>query len=110
MNINKLFVVLLLNIVINLNLFSQEVLSINFKNLSIINFIKITSKILDKNILLSSHIDGNVDLMSNNKIYKKDLLNILKHVLQSKGYSIIEIDSFLKIEKLTNEINVQKKK
>jgi len=108
MNINKLFIVLLLNSVISLNLFSQDGLSINFKNLSIINFIKITSKILDKNILLASTIDGNVELMSNNKVYKKDLLNILKHVLESKGYAIIDIGSFFKIIKIS-DINISQK-
>ncbi len=79
----------------------EKSVNINFKDLSIMNLIDITSKIMNKNILITSNIGGNVDFKSNKLLYKDDILNILVYVLQSKGYVLIESENILRIVKLT---------
>ena len=58
MKLNILFVTAVLAV----NLFANDEININFKDLKIMDFIKITSKIINKNILITDEIDGNVNL------------------------------------------------
>jgi len=88
--------------VVNVGVLAKEEIVINFKNLEIENFIKITSKILHKNILLSSNIKGKVEFVTNKKIYKEDILNILIYVLESKGYTIVENGNILRVIRLSD--------
>ncbi len=82
------------------NLYASENININFNNLSIEDFIKLSSKILHKNILLSSEIKGNVDFIPNTKIKKGDLIRILNYTLEAKGYTLIENNNILRIVKI----------
>ena len=82
--ISKLFVVCFL--ALNLNAQSDELIDINFKNLKIMELIKTTSKILNKNILITEEIPGNVDFITNNSVKKDELVKILGYILESKGY------------------------
>ena len=74
-----------------------EKININFKDLKIEEFIKITSKYLNKNILYTNSIEGDVNFVANKDINKSELLNILSFVLDEKGYSTIENEEFIKI-------------
>ncbi|MBP6714246.1 MAG: hypothetical protein KA157_09940, partial [Aliarcobacter sp.] len=64
---------------------AEEKININFKDLKIMDLVKITSKIIDKNILITEEIKGNVDFISNNAVEKDELIKILGFVLESKG-------------------------
>lgn len=90
----KIFICLLFTNI----LFSQDI-DINFKNLEISELIRISSKILDKNILLNEEIKGKVNFISNKKINKKELKTILLTILESKGYSLVQEGNFHKIIK-----------
>ena len=85
--------VLILSTTIN----SKELINVNFNNLTINNIIKITSKIINKNILISTKISGKVNFISNKPIYKSEVLDVLKTILKSKGFEIIEINNILNI-------------
>ena len=61
--------------VLNLNA-QEEPVNINFKDLKVMDLIKITSKIIDKNILITEEIKGNVDFVSNKPINKDELVKI----------------------------------
>ena len=102
MNLNKIIFTILFSMIISLNLFAKKEILIDFKNLEIKNFIKITSKILNKNILISSEIKGKVEFITNKKVYKEDILNILIYVLESKGYTLIENENILRIVRLSD--------
>ena len=101
MRFNKIALVLL--ICINI-LFAQtkEQININFKDLKINDLIKITSKIIGKNILLTYKIKGTVDFVSNKPVYKDDIINILMYVLEEKGYTILDNDGILRIVRINN--------
>jgi general secretion pathway protein D len=88
--------ILLFGIVV-FKLSAEDEININFKDLQIMDLVKITSKIIDKNILITENIKGNVDFVSNKPINKDELIKILGFVLEDKGYSLIQSDEMLRI-------------
>lgn len=87
------------------NLNAEEKLNINFKDLKIMDLVKITSKIIDKNILITEDIKGNVDFVSNKPVNKDELIKILGFVLEDKGYSLVQSNEMLRIVKLNESAN-----
>jgi len=87
MKLNRLIIIFLLVI----NLFAnQEKIILNFKNLTINNFIKMVAKITKKNILAPENINGKVNFISVKPINKEEIYDLLINVLKTKGYTIIE--------------------
>ena len=84
---------------------ADEKININFKDLKIMDLIKITSKIIDKNILVTEQINGNVDFISNKAVEKDELIKILGFVLEDKGFSLVQSEDILRIVKLTESAN-----
>lgn len=80
----------------------KEEININFKDLEIEDFLKITTKILGKNVLFTTNIRGKVDFVSNKPVYKEDLLNIANYVLESKGYTIVDNEDILRVVRLSD--------
>jgi len=76
--------------------------NISFQDLKIEDLIKITSRILDKNILLTTKINGKVDFITNKQLYEDDVYNILIYVLESKGYTMVENNNILRIIKIND--------
>ncbi len=94
MKLIKVFVITLLLVT---TLSAREQVNVNFSNLSIDDFIKLVSKVTNKNILLSNSINGKVDFISTTPIYKDELLNILISVLESKGYTLVQKGSLFEV-------------
>lgn len=90
---------ILLTILLSKNLFSDDLINLNFKDMKLVDLVKITSKIINKNILLTQEIEGTVDFIPNNKVSKEELLNILKYSLEEKGYALVEENSILRVMK-----------
>lgn len=76
---------------------SEELININFKNLDLMELIKITSQKINKNILISNDIKGNVNFISNEPIKKSNLLKILRFSLEDNGYSLIKNGDILRV-------------
>lgn len=74
---------------------------ISFKDLSIMDLVTISSKVIGKNILITHNIEGKVDFISNQVTTEDDILNILTYTLESKGYSLVENKGILRIVKLS---------
>ncbi|RXJ78106.1 general secretion pathway protein GspD [Arcobacter sp. F155] len=91
---------LLLTLVFTTFLFSKDKIDVNFNNLELLQLIKITSKTLGKNILVSQNIDAKVNFVSNEPISKKELLDILKLSLKENGYTLEEEKGLLKVVKI----------
>jgi general secretion pathway protein D len=102
MKLNKYLVGLLCGAIFSVNVFAKEQINISFKDLEINDFIKIISKITNKNILVSTKLNGKVDFISSKPVYKEDVLNILIYVLESKGYTMVENDGILRIVRLND--------
>lgn len=99
MKLKKLFFI----VILLTNLFSNDDININFKDLRIMDFIKITSKIINKNILITDEIEGNVNFVSNKPINKNELTKILKYVLEDKGYNLVLNDDIYRVVKSSSE-------
>ncbi len=82
----------------------KEPININFQNLNIKDLIKVTSKIIKKNILFTENIDGKVDFISNKQLYKEDIVNVLLYVLESKGFTIVNNHDILRVVKISDAV------
>ncbi len=89
----KLFLILS----ITLSLSAREQVNVNFSNLEINDFIKLISKITNKNILVNHKVNGTVDLVSNSPIYDDELIGILVSVLESKGFTLMQKGSLYEV-------------
>ena len=78
---------------------TDDKININFKDLKISDFIMITSKIINKNILFTDKIEGTMDFIPNKELSKSDLLKILDLVLEEKGYVLIDEKNILRVVK-----------
>jgi general secretion pathway protein D len=101
--IKKLLCLIFSWILIN-QLNATDDININFKDLKIMDFIKITSKITNKNILITQEIDGNVNFVSNKPVNKNELIKILNYVLEDKGYTLVLVNNIYRVTKLEKEI------
>lgn len=95
----KIFIVLLL-IFYALNLYSNDEININFKDIKVDDLIKITSKITKRNILITQIINEKVDYIPTQKITKENLFDILETTLKEKGYFLVEENGVLKVKKV----------
>ena len=76
---------------------SDEV-NINFKDLQIVDFIKMVARITGKNILVGENIQGKVDFVSVKPVKKDQIYNLLVNVLNSKGFTIRDTrNGYLKV-------------
>ena len=95
----KIFIVLLL-VFYALNLYSNDEININFKDIKVDDLIKITSKITKRNILVTQIINEKVDYIPTQKITKENLFDILETTLKEKGYFLVEENGILKVKKV----------
>jgi general secretion pathway protein D len=65
--------------------------------MSLNEFIKYASKTLKKNILVSGKLDGSIDYLSNEDFNKRDMLSLLRSVLQVNNYVLIDNGSFYSV-------------
>ena len=75
---------------------ADDKININFTNLKISDLIKITSKVINKNILFTQEIEGTVDYIPNNSLSNDELVKILDLVLEDKGYRLVENKNILR--------------
>ena len=69
---------------------SEKSVEINFKDLEINSFVRMVSKISDKNILLNYNIPGKVNFISVKPVKKSQVYDLLISVLKNKGYTLID--------------------
>lgn len=93
----RLIKTIFLTTVLVLSLSARERVNVNFSNLEINDFIKLVSKITNKNILISNRVTGTIDFISTTPIYDDELIGILISVLKSKGFTLIKNDSIYEI-------------
>lgn len=98
---------LLISIILFSNIYANDKIDVNLKNLSIMELIKITSETLNKNILLSSPIEGKINFISNKPIKKDSLLEILELSLNDYGYELKNKNEILQVIK-KEELEIKK--
>ena len=80
---------------------TRQQVNVNFSNLEINDFIKLISKITNKNILINNKINGTVNFVSTTPVYDDELIGILVSVLESKGFTLIKKGSLYEIVRST---------
>ena len=83
------------------NLVANDEINVNFKDLKISDLVKITSKIINKNILITQEIEGTIDFIPNKPVNKNELIKILYMTLEDKGYTLVEDNDVLRVLKLS---------
>ena len=76
-----------------------EEVNISFKGMKIEDFLKMSAKILGKNILITQRINGEVKFISTKPICKSELPQLIISVLETKGYTLVKDNGFLKVVK-----------
>jgi len=92
---------LFLLILLTLSLSAREQVNANFADLQIEDFIKLVSKVTNKNILINNKISGSVDFISTAPVYDDELMGILISVLESKGFTLVKNGSIYEVVRST---------
>ncbi|GHV59110.1 type II secretion system protein GspD [Campylobacterota bacterium] len=79
---------------------SRQTVEINFNDLPIEEFLKMTSKIMGKNLLLTQRVPGNVDFISSRSVYKEDIVQLALSILAPRGLTLVEEGSYYKLVRL----------
>ena len=82
----------------------NETVNINIQNMKITDYIKLTAKIIKKNILLEGKINGSIDFISTVPVKKREVMDILLNVLATKGYTIVRDGDILRVIKLSEAV------
>jgi len=83
---------------------ADDFINVNFKDLSIKQLIQITSKAVEKNILITQNIEGKIDFISNQPITKSQLYDILLDTLKLNGYTLIDKNGILIVKKVEKTV------
>lgn len=75
----------------------KEIVHIDFSDLKIEDLINLTSKIINRNILITTPVNGKVDFISTTPIYKDEILDLLLYVLDTKGFTLVEDGTLMRI-------------
>ena len=111
---NKLFLkislilILLISLLLTINQSSEknnaflwaaknDSFSLNFNDVEISEFLNVMSQVLGKNIILSDKVKGKITINSAQKIPISEALNVMKSILEIKGFAIIEGDNLIKV-------------
>jgi len=77
----------------------EETVDVNFRDLSVKNFVEMVAKITHKNILIEGDLKGKINFVSQEPIKKSSLMALANSILGSKGYTIIDQGDFYKVVK-----------
>jgi len=80
----------------------EEKVNVNFRNLSVRDFIEMVSKITHKNILIESELKGKINFVSQTPIKKSGLLPLANSILGSKGLTLVDQGEYYKVVKSAN--------
>ena len=80
---------------------TEDYVEIDFKDLKIIDLVKLVAKIIDKNILITDNVTGNVDFISTKPIKQTEVYDLLLNILESKGFTVVGDGDILQVIRAT---------
>jgi len=96
-------IVLSILLVLSVGLYAEEEkVDVNFRNLSVKDFIEMVSKITQKNILIEAELKGKINFISTKPIKKSALFSLANSILGGKGLTIIDQGEYYKVVKGVN--------
>jgi general secretion pathway protein D len=80
----------------------DDKVNVNFRNLTVGDFVEMVSKITKKNILIEGQLKGKINFISQKPISKSELLPLANSILSGKGYTIINQGDYYKVVKMAD--------
>lgn len=77
----------------------EEKVDVNFRNLSVKDFVEMVGKITKKNILINEDLKGTVNFVSTTPIRKSSLIPLANSILASKGLTLVDQGDFFQVLK-----------
>ena len=99
MKLTKILLAILLVFTIALHATDDETVDVNFRDLSVKDFIEMVSKITQNNILIDTDLKGKINFVSTKPIKKSSLIPLVNSILRSKGLALIDQGEFYKVVK-----------
>jgi len=99
MKLIKIFLSMLFILTVALYAEQEETVNVNFRDLSVKDFIEMVSKITDKNILIDTDLKGKINFVSTKPIKKSSLIPLANSILGSKGLTLVDQGEFYKVVK-----------
>ncbi len=96
MKFNKLALGLILALSVQAH---AEKVDVNFRNLSISDFIKMVGKITGKNILVDGEVKGKINFVSNTPIEKSELIPLANAILETKKMTLVNKGDYYQVVK-----------
>jgi general secretion pathway protein D len=101
MKLTKIILSVLLLLSIGLHA-EEEKVDVNFRNLSVKDFIEMVSKITQKNILIEGELKGKINFVSATPIKKSSLIPLANSILSGKGLTLVDLGEYYKVVKGAN--------
>ncbi len=96
-------IVLSLWLILSIVLYAQEEkVDVNFRNLSVKDFIEMVSKITHKNILIDGNLKGKINFISATPIKKSALIPLANSILSGKNLTIVDQGEYYKVVQANN--------
>jgi len=93
-------IILSVLIVLSVGLYAEEeTVDVNFRDLSVKDFIEMVSKITQKNILIEAELKGKINFVSTKPVKKSALFSLANSILGGKGLTIIDQGEYYKVVK-----------
>jgi len=77
----------------------EERVDVNFRDLSVKDFVEMVGKITNKNILINGDLKGKVNFVSTTPIKKSSLIPLANSILASKGLTLVDQGDFYQVLK-----------
>ncbi len=101
MKLTKIVLSVLLVLSIGLHA-EEEKVDVNFRDLSVKDFIEMVSKITQKNILIEDELKGKINFVSTTPIKKSSLIPLANSILGGKGLTLVDQGEYYKVVKGAN--------
>ncbi len=90
-------------IVLSVGLYAEEEkVNVNFRDLSVKDFIEMVSKITHKNILIEGELKGKINFVSTEPIKRSALIPLANSILDGKGLTLVDQGEYYKVVKTSN--------
>ncbi|HOJ27733.1 MAG TPA: secretin N-terminal domain-containing protein [Spirochaetota bacterium] len=75
----------------------EQYFTLNFKDVELSEFLGVMSQLIGKNIVIDERVRGKITISSVKKIPVKDAYEVMKAILELKGFAVVESENLIKI-------------
>ncbi|HPI14796.1 MAG: secretin N-terminal domain-containing protein [Spirochaetota bacterium] len=83
---------------------TEKYFTLNFKDVELAEFLNIMSQLIKKNIMVDEKVRGKITISSAKRIPVAQAFDILKSILEIKGFAVIETENLIKVVPIKDAI------